>query len=93
MENEKRALGVFNEILKDGNPTLDSISNNALVYGVPNEWRAITWQICLGYLPSAKDQRSASLLSQREAYLKIAKNICRLMEVLTMILMCNILYT
>jgi hypothetical protein len=39
--------------------------------GVPNEWRAITWAICLGYLPVAKDKRNEALKSQREAYYKL----------------------
>lgn len=32
-ESEKQALSVFNELLKENNPKIDTISYNALVYG------------------------------------------------------------
>lgn len=72
-ESEKIALGYFTSLLKENKPDLDELSNNALVYGIPNEWRAITWQICLGYLPAEKEKRKDALLSKREAYLQLAK--------------------
>lgn len=68
---EKLALTKIGDILKENCPDLDRLSNNVLLYGVPNEWRAITWAICLGYLPVAKDKRNQALKSQREAYYQL----------------------
>jgi hypothetical protein len=82
---EKLSLGKIGDILKEDCPSLERLSNNVLIYGmqrdgffvlvslagVPNEWRAVTWAICLGYLPVPKDLRNEALKSQREAYYKL----------------------
>lgn len=43
--------------------------------GIPNELRAMSWQILLGYLPTNKSRQSSTLLRKRQEYLDGIKSI------------------
>jgi len=52
------------------------IANHVLTTGIPNEFRAIIWQLLLGYLPSGRASRVHVLKHQRRAYLRLVQLHC-----------------
>jgi len=61
-------LSKFKRILK--NPIVDLEALKKLSWkGIPNEVRAITWKLLLGYLPANADRRDVTLERKRKEYL------------------------
>lgn len=61
-------LSKFRRILK--NPIVDLEALKKLSWkGIPNEVRATTWKLLLGYLPTNADRREATLERKRKEYI------------------------
>lgn len=62
-------INKFKRILQASTVSLPDLRKDAW-QGVPQEVRAMTWQILLGYLPTASERRVATLERKRKEYLE-----------------------
>lgn len=61
-------INKFKRILQSSSISLQELRENAW-NGLPNEVRAMSWQILLGYLPTSSERRVATLERKRKEYL------------------------
>jgi hypothetical protein len=61
-------INKFKRILQSTNVALTDLRSSAWS-GVPEEVRAMTWQLLLGYLPTSSERRVATLERKRKEYL------------------------
>ena len=62
-------INKFKRILQSSSIPLPDLRNSAWS-GLPQEVRAITWQVLLGYLPTSSERRVATLERKRKEYLE-----------------------
>lgn len=62
-------INKFKRILQSSSISLSELRNSAWS-GLPQEVRAISWQVLLGYLPTSSERRVATLERKRREYLE-----------------------
>lgn len=72
IEHARKREQKFNELLESSNLDLNDLRKLAWK-GIPSSYRAIVWQILMGYLPTNKERRGSMLARKRQEYLDIVK--------------------
>lgn len=62
-------INKFRRILQSSTISLQELRDSAWS-GIPNEVRAMSWQLLLGYLPTSSERRVAALEQKRKEYLE-----------------------
>lgn len=71
-EQAKRREAKFQALLEASNVDLQELRRTAWK-GIPSTYRAISWQILMGYLPTSKDRRTGTLARKQQEYNEIVK--------------------